>query len=649
MVYPNLFAPIKIGTVILKNRIVMPAMNTNFADPDGFVSRRLLNYYLARAQGGTGLIIISAAVVDEKAKRRRGNLAIYDDVFIDGLAHLAKEIKSAGAMVFQQLNHVGRLVKTMTVPNSKYQPVGPSSIPHPLTGEICKELSINEIKEIVKKFANGSRRVKKAGFDGLELHGAHGYLLNQFLSFYTNRRHDEYGCNLSGRMKFPLEVVKEVRAVVGEDFPISYRISAKEFVPDGLEMNEIKIFAQELEKAGVNIIHVSGGGSETPATVEKMIPPMSAPPGCFVPFAAEIKKVVNIPIIVAGKINTPDLAEDVVREGKTDMVAMGRALIADPELPVKVKDGRVEEIRKCVYCNQGCMERLIQEMDITCTVNPTVGKEEEYKIIPAEKPKRVFIIGAGPAGLEAARTSALRGHNVTLFEKEDNLGGQVKFACLPPGKDELKSIIEYYSKQLAKLGVNMKLNEEVRSAYIEKEKPDVVIIATGANPIRPEIPIMEKEKVYMADDILKNNLQLEDEIVVVGGGQVGLEVALFLAQRGNKIKIIEMLEDIGNDMGPLNKYHLRENLKTLGVDILCNTKFVGVNKDSIEVEKDGEKKTIPNIKTIIFAIGFKPNDALFEELQKSSWEGKIIKIGDCVKPRKILDAVYEGLKIALEI
>lgn len=649
MFYPNLFGSIKIGTTIIKNRIVMAPMNTNFADPEGFVTRKFVDYYLARARGGTGLIMISAAVIDEKAKRRTGNLAIYDDTFIDGLANLAKGIKDAGSAVFQQLNHVGRLVKSMTIPDSKYQPVGPSAIPHPLSGEICKELKLEEMEEIVRKFTRASVRVKRAGFDGLELHGAHGYLLNQFLSPYTNKRNDEYGGNLSNRMKLPLEVVKGVRAVVGEEFLISYRISAKEFVPSGLDIDEIKTFVQELEKSGVNIIHVSGGISETPATLEKMMPPMSTPSGCFVPFAAEIRKVVRIPVIVVGKIDTPRLGEEIIREGKADMVAMGRSLIADPDLPTKAKEGRVEEIRKCVYCNQGCIERLIQEMEITCTVNPTVGKEGEYQIVPAKKSKKIFIVGGGPAGLEAARVTALRGHNVTLFEKTDKLGGQINIACVPPGKSELKNIIEYYSRQLGKLSVNIILNNEVTITHIEKENPDAVIFATGANPIRPEVPGMEAENVFMANEVLKNNFKVEDEIAVIGGGQVGLEVALFLAHKGKKVKIVEMLEDIGSDMGPLNRYRIKEDLKAFGVDILSNTKFVSVNKDRIQVEKDGRIITIPNIKTLIFAIGFQSNDVLAEEVRRGGMEGKIIEIGDCNRPRKILDAIYEGLMAGLEI
>jgi len=337
MKYNNLFRPLTIGKLQVKNRIVMPAMNTNFADPSGHVNQRVIDYYSARAHGGVGMIIASAAFVDERAKRRSGNLAIYDDAFIEGLRALAKEVKSKGAVVFQQLNHVGRLVKSMTIPGFNVQPMGPSAIPHIITGEMCKELTVNEIKGIAGMFGQAAGRVKKAGFDGVEIHGAHGYLLNQFLSPYTNKRKDGYGGTLSGRMRFPLDVIEEVRRNVGSDFPISYRLSAQEYVNGGLELEDVKLFSRELQKAGVNILHISAGGSEAPSTVEHMIPPMSFPSGCNVSLAAEIKEIVNIPVIVAGKINTPELAEEILAKQRSDMIAMGRALIADPELPKKAQ------------------------------------------------------------------------------------------------------------------------------------------------------------------------------------------------------------------------------------------------------------------------------------------------------------------------
>jgi 2,4-dienoyl-CoA reductase-like NADH-dependent reductase (Old Yellow Enzyme family)/thioredoxin reductase len=626
----------------------MPAMNTNFADPQGFVSRRFMQYYLARAHGDVGLIIVSAAAVDKAAKRRTGNLAIYDDVFVDSLAAFAACLQEAGAKVFQQLNHVGRLARTMTVPDGKYDPVGPSCIPHPLTGEKCKELSVGEIKDLVGKFAQGAERVRRAGFNGLEIHGAHGYLLNQFLSPYTNRREDEYGGNLERRMRFPLEVVRAVRKAVGDDFPICYRISAQEYVPGGTSLDEVKTFAQELERAQIDVLHVSGGASETPATVLKMIPPMSTELGCYVSYAEQIKKAVRIPVIVVGKIRDPQFAEDIIQEGKVDMVAMGRALIADPKLPLKAREGRPEDIRKCIYCNQGCIERLIQEMDITCTVNPAVGREEELKILPSEKTKKVFVIGGGPGGMEAARVAALRGHRVTLFEKRPELGGQLRVAWILPDKSDIRNIVDYYSWSLEKLGVTVKTDTEVSYTYVEAEKPDAVVLATGSKPL--VCRFSGTGRAYTAHQVLKyEDIRLQDQIAVIGGGQVGLEVALVLALRGHKVKVIEMLEDVGRGLGPLNKFELHQKLEKHNVEIMKETAFIDFTGDRILVEKAGRKEPIGSIKTVIFAIGSCPNDSLGQELQWSSWRGDVYRVGDCIAARNILDAIREGLRIGREI
>jgi 2,4-dienoyl-CoA reductase-like NADH-dependent reductase (Old Yellow Enzyme family)/thioredoxin reductase len=625
----------------------MPPINANFAEFPGFVNKRIIEFYRSVAKGGVGLIIVAGAVVDERARRYVKSLAIYKDDFIDGLSKLAEAIKSEGAVPFLQLNHTGRL--SMVSQELGIFPVGPSSMPHPVTKEMCRELLVEEISEITDKFIGAAKRLKSAGFEGLELHGAHGYLLNQFFSNRTNRRTDDYGKDLAGRMKFPLEVVRGVRSAVGEEFPISYRISAIEFGENEIEVDELRLFAMALEKAGVNLIHVSGGASEDVSTVEKMVPHMSLKSACFVPLAEGIKKNVDIPIIVVGKINTPRLGEWIIGAGKSDMIAMGRALIADPELPSKAAEERTNDIRRCIYCNQGCMDRTMQKLDMMCTVNPAVGREEEFRIVSSSERKRIFVIGGGPGGMEVARVLALRNYDVTLYEKEERLGGQILLASLPPGKRGLIHIVIYYKNEMKNLGVVVKLNTKFTSEMAEKEKPDIIVLATGSNPIVPVFGGIKTQECFTYIEILKSDRVLENDVAVIGGQLIGLEVALFLASKGMKVKVIEKSDNIGTDVGPTNMYRIEKKLRSLGVQIVCGAKFVGLKEGSIEIEKKGRKESISRIKTVVFAIGSRPNDVLEMEIKKSQWRGELLKVGNCSKSGKMIDAIHEGFKLGLEL
>ena len=434
--FHSLFEPIQIGPMRLKNRIIMPPMGTSMGDPSrpGFVSARHKSYYGERAGGGTGLIILeSTSILMTKTFRQLG-LALHDDRFIPGLRELAEHIKACGAACAVQIGHagVGRLVTMKVTPDgdpdesalkaSEYFAASP--LAHPMTGVIAQELTHQQLEDLAGYFAAAAERAKKAGFDAIEFHGAHGYLLGEFLSPYSNKRTDRYGGDIEGRSRFPLEVVRRVKETVGEGVAISYRLSAAEFVEGGLDIADVAAFARRLEEAGVHMIHVSGGLNETPLAMNGAIPPMSYPRGRMIPYAEQIKKAVGIPVAVVQRISTPELADLIIREGKADLVATGRALIADPHWPLKAQEGRLDEIRRCVACNQGCMEKIVTNGTLSCLYNPEVGCEDAGKLKKrAGTRKKVLVIGGGVAGMEAAYVTATRGHDVTLIEKEEQLGG----------------------------------------------------------------------------------------------------------------------------------------------------------------------------------------------------------------------------------
>lgn len=360
----------------------MAPMGTNFASQEGCITERNILYYTTRASGGAGLIIVEAAHLDSTQRHRPNGIRISDDSFIAGLSELTQAIHASDVPVFQQLTHPGRLASSTV---TGVQPIGASPVPHPVTGEIPHSLSVEEILAVEDMFAEAARRVKQAGFDGVEIHGGHGYLLAEFVSPYTNKRTDQYGGDLDNRTRFPLELVRKVRQTVGEDFPISFRLSATEFIPDGFCLDEAKLFAVKLAEAGVDVLHISAGNNEQPSTMVKTIPLLSTPSGCFAHFAAAIKAVVNIPVITVGRIDSPAAAEKILGEGQADLIALGRALIADPYWPVKAQEGRVSEINKCIACNKGCIGMLNRHERICCTVNPWVGQVEELGLLqPSE-------------------------------------------------------------------------------------------------------------------------------------------------------------------------------------------------------------------------------------------------------------------------
>ena len=655
--FERLFDPITVGALHLKNRIIMPAIASNLS-MDGRVSQELIDYYVTRAEGGVSMIIaLTVCVVDMKVNIVNAEgcssidaPSIFDDSFLDDLRRLAEPIKMAGAKAGIQLVHMG----SQGLPSSLgSELLAPSPIPCPIYKDIPRELSIDEIRYLVNQFAEAALRARDAGFDIVEFHGAHGYLISEFLSKYSNRREDAYGGSPENMARFACEIISSTRKRMGPDFALGIRINGEDFVPGGTTIEDAKAMAPYLEQSGVDYISVSGGmyGS-MPATV----PPMMDTRGCFVPMAKEIKKVVTVPVITAGRINNPVLAEEILQKGWADIIGMGRALIADPQLPKKAQKGDVRNIRKCIACNQGCIDKINktilpgkydgQDASLTCMVNPRVGKEGVLLIRPADEKKRVLVAGGGPAGMEAARVAAKRGHEVVLMEKSDRLGGQLNLAAKVPFKEEVKEEVDYLSYQMERLGIDVLMGKEANIETIHELAPDIVIVATGCRPISLEIN-EERDKAVTAWDVLDDKAELGKNVLIVGGASVGLETALFLAVQGKKVTVVEQLKTFAADMGFISRFYVRSKLSELDVTLMKLTKFKDLNDRGAVVEVDGGERLIPMVDNIVWAVGSEPNNSLVEDLKGSRYS--VYTIGDAKRPRDALCAIDEAYRLALEI
>ena len=641
-----LFEPFRLKNMELKNRLVMLPMATNFSDVGGYVSERLIDYFVERAKGGAGFIIVGGTVIDLAGRVFSTELHLNQDDYIPGFKKLTEAIHSYGAKTAIQLIHGGRECSPEIIGT---QPVAPSPIPPIMArlsdksiGQKPRELTIEEIEIIIEKYAEAARRANEAGFDGVEILCGHRILTEQFLMSDSNHRQDKYGGGIENRAGFICDIVTNIKKKVNKDFVISCRVPATESPERGYSKKEIEKVFKMLRDAGADVFDLSVVVSQN---IVNLLP-MEFLPGLLVPRAEWVKGFIDTPVISGIRINDTLLAERVLQEKKADLIGMGRSLIADAELPKKAFEGRFEDIRECIACNSGCGDRIYAALPITCALNVEVGREKELRIKTAESPKKILIAGGGPAGMEAARVACLRGHEVLLYEKDSDLGGQLLLAKIPPHKEEIEKVAGYLKTQIEKLGVKIELGKEVNQEIVDQIKPDAVIIATGATPVIPAIPGIERDNVFMAKDILLGEEELKAKnVAVIGGGIVGVETAEFLAEREKEVTIIEMLGKVAVDLGPVARMFKKKRLAQRGVNILTKTKVGEIKENGIMAQKDGESFFIP-AECIVIAVGSSPSRELVTLL-----ENKVptYEIGDSLGARSILNAIHDGSLIAREI
>jgi 2,4-dienoyl-CoA reductase-like NADH-dependent reductase (Old Yellow Enzyme family)/NADPH-dependent 2,4-dienoyl-CoA reductase/sulfur reductase-like enzyme len=636
----QLFSPFTLKNITLKNRIVMPALASFLIGNDGSISGATVEHYRRRGAAAPAMVIMEACAVSPEGVVAPHQAVIFDDRFIEGLSKIARAIKSEGSVAAIQIHHGGRQTSAKVIHR---KPLAPSPLPCPtIRGEV-EPLTIEGIQQLVQKFGDAADRARRAGFELIEIHGAHGYLVNQFLSRFSNIREDEYGGSIAGRTRFARDIVAEVRSRVGRDFPISFKISAEEYVDGGLTTIESIEILKILITAGVDVIQVSAGND---VTAEWICQPMFMPKACLVESASQVKKALDVPVMAVGRINDPRVANEIIAQAKADLVCIGRGLLADPEMPNKALEGRLDEIRTCIACNT-CMQSIFKRGRIECLVNPMLGREKEMAFIPTRNPKKVMVVGGGPGGLNVAWVAAKRGHNVHVYEKRSTLGGQLVLGSTPGHKAELRTLIRFQEKQAELFGVKCHLNHEVSAEDIEAFKPDVVVLATGSVPALPNVEGIDKDIVLTYEDVLNGGPPPFKKVVVVGGGPTGLELALHLAEYGCSTTVVEMLPKIGSGMEAMTKKIILRKLKENNVAILTGTKLEKIEENGILVVNEDNQKQFVEADKVVIAIGTRPDSRLYNRIKAMGYE--IHQIGDCLEPRNAKDAIYESAVLGRKI
>ncbi len=646
MKYSRLFSPIEINGMVLRNRSVMPAIGTAYGNMDSTVSERYVRFLAARARGGTGLIVTEVCAVTPRGKGFPNEIGAWSDDFIPSLAMIPEALHKEGACAALQLHHAGRETTEFA---TGAMPEAPSAIPSVILQQPCEEMSLDRIAVVVDAYGKAALRAKQAGFDAVEIHGAHGYLITQFMSPFSNRRQDAYGGTDEKRARFALETVESVRGCVGKDFPVIIRVSGDEMIRGGYDLQFMKWLAPQLVAAGVDAIHVSVGVYSTPGNLT--IASMETEPGFNLFRARAVKELVDVPVIGVGRINRPEQAEEALANGDADLISFGRQHLTDPDFMNKARSGDLDDIRWCVACNQGCIERLTFEMkSATCTFNPVCGREFKETAAAgtgsAGARKKVWVIGAGPAGLSAALAAAEAGHEVEVFEKGARPGGQLLPASAPPHKDAFLGWVDWIVRQLDKRGVKVRLDDEVSAGRLQENTPDAVILATGSYPVAAPIPGIGSTYVVDARDVLTGKVNVTGPAVILGAGYVGMETAEFLLVKGVKTSVIEMLARPPVGKETAHGYWLHKRIREAGGRLMFGATVKNIGNDTVDFTQQGQDMSEPAA-TVITAMGARPLNSLEESLK--SLKVPYVTVGDVKSPRRLLEAIHEGHRAGREI
>ena len=657
----QLFQPIHIGGVEVRNRIGMAPMAVfGLVSADGCFTRRAIDYYVERARGGVGLIVTGYSEIENEVEVSLPgvvqNPSVHQPRFVAAAAELTERVHAHGARILLQLTlGLGRVGYEPWISGT---PIAPSPVPAFWDPDVaCRAVGVEEIAALVRSAGEAARTARLAGFDGVEIHALHeGYLLDQFAMTMFNRRDDEYGGDLDGRLRFSLEVLREIKGVAGQDFPVVMRFSVKSFIKDwgkgalpgedfaemGRDVEESLAVARILERAGYDALDADCGSYEGYYWAH---PPGYQEHGCYLPYVAPLTQAVDIPVLVAGRMDKPDVAERALAEGAADMVMLGRGLLADPQWPHKVRAGRAERIRPCVGCHDGCLGRQDICRPMSCAVNPACGREAEYALRPALRRRRVLVVGGGMAGMEAARVAAARGHTVKLLEQAEALGGHVIAGSVPPFKSDERRLLEWYERELAEAGVEVVLGRRATPDSEADLEPEVVILAPGSTAKVPPIPGVDGDHVLSATEALLDPERVGDPVVVIGGGLVGCEVAVWLAQQGRRVSLVEALGSLmaAVEVPHPNKLMMRDMLPAHGVEVHTGVTIAAIRDDGLELDgADGPGRLAAA--SVVLATGYEPRAAT-----PAAWQDvtpEVYVIGDAAGPRNIMAAIWEGYEVA---